>query len=125
MRQSALTGLGEQRPGSASSHIGYGGSRKLNQRFEYSADSQAGFVELSPEHRWKSSLFLHAARPYCEFYVQEGFKAADEGEAEFFQSLQCARGRRLAVPLGAFALDSLRLASRHRVQGPCVWTTDC
>ena len=52
MLQSALTGLGEQGPGSASSHMKYGGSRKFNQRCEYSADSKAGFVELCPKHVW-------------------------------------------------------------------------
>ena len=44
---------GKAEPGSASSasvssHVTYGGSRRQHQRFEYSEDSTAGFVELSP-----------------------------------------------------------------------------
>ena len=30
--------------------MNYGGSRRLRQRFEYSSDSTAAFVELSPQH---------------------------------------------------------------------------
>ena len=41
--RSALSGPGAASPGEA-----YSGSRRLAQRFEYSAHSTAGFVELAP-----------------------------------------------------------------------------
>ena len=42
--------LGPPGPGSASPGGEYGGSRQLAQRFEYSGNSRAGFVELAPAH---------------------------------------------------------------------------
>ena len=48
IQQSALSRLGGQGPGTARSDKKYGGSRRWNQQFEYSSESQAGFVERSP-----------------------------------------------------------------------------
>ncbi len=50
-------------PGSASSswstgHVGYGGSRKLAQRFEYKEGSGAGFAKLHPDHTPTGDQFL-------------------------------------------------------------------
>ena len=41
---------GPPRPGSASPGGEHGGSRQLAQRFEYSGNSKAGFVERAPTH---------------------------------------------------------------------------
>ena len=57
---------GPSGPGSAShagpvplwGHLTYGGSRRKQQRFQYSPNSTAAFVELSPAHVLKPEDFL-------------------------------------------------------------------
>ena len=47
----AMQGATSQRgpaSGSHNDHVMYGGSRRWNQRYEYSKDSKCGFVELQP-----------------------------------------------------------------------------
>ena len=47
-------------PGSASTEEEYKGSRKLKQRFEYSENSTAGFVELAPDRIPSEEEFMNA-----------------------------------------------------------------
>ena len=56
----------ERGPGSASrkgpSHIFYGGSRQLNQRWEYTPNSGAGFIECTPQFHPTGDEFLKRLR---------------------------------------------------------------
>ena len=49
-------------PGSASIEKEYEGSRQLNQRFEYSENSTAGFVELAPDRIPSHQQFFTALK---------------------------------------------------------------
>ena len=54
-------------PGSASTAVECQGSRKLSQRFEYSAELIAGVVEIAPMHDVGNITMIHAERMICNF----------------------------------------------------------